>query len=78
MSDPARHLNLAGASNFSRSRRLSRLAASGDRASVTLRSNHLGHLTDDDIYADVARHLGVRSAFDFRGALERAEARCAA
>jgi len=38
------------------------------------RSNHLGHLTDDDI--SVLRELGVRSAFDFRGTEERAAALC--
>jgi protein-tyrosine phosphatase len=38
------------------------------------RSNHLGHLTDDD--AAVLRQLGVRSAFDFRGAEERTAAQC--
>ena len=38
------------------------------------RSNHLGHLTDDD--AAVLRSLGVKSAFDFRGTTERAEALC--
>ena len=38
------------------------------------RSNHLGHLTDDDVA--VVRALGVKSAFDFRGTAERAEALC--
>ena len=38
------------------------------------RSNHLGHLTEDD--AAVLRSLGVRSAFDFRGKDERTEALC--
>ncbi len=38
------------------------------------RSNHLGHLTDDDIA--VMRGLGVRSAFDFRGKEERTAALC--
>jgi protein-tyrosine phosphatase len=75
MSDsPARHLNLAGASNF---RDLGGYATSDGRTvrwRQIFRSNHLGHLTDDD--AAVLRSLGVRSAFDFRGSVERAEALC--
>jgi protein-tyrosine phosphatase len=75
MSDsPARHLNLAGASNF---RDLGGYATSDGRTvrwRQIFRSNHLGHLTDDD--AAVLRSLGVKSAFDFRGAGERAEALC--
>ena len=75
MSDsPARHLNLAGASNF---RDLGGYRT-GDGRTVRwrqiFRSNHLGHLTGEDI--GVVRGLGVRSAFDFRGAHERAEALC--
>ena len=38
------------------------------------RSNHLGHLTGDDV--SVLRELGVSSAFDFRGTEERAAALC--
>ncbi len=76
MSDtPARHLNLAGASNF---RDLGGYPARDGRTvrwRQIFRSNHLGHLTGDDI--EVVRGLGVRSAFDFRGSIERAEARCA-
>ncbi len=76
MSDsPARHLNLAGASNF---RDLGGYPAKDGRTvrwRQIFRSNHLGHLTDGDI--EVVRGLGVRSAFDFRGSLERADARCA-
>jgi protein-tyrosine phosphatase len=71
---PARHLNLAGASNF---RDLGGYPTRDGRAvrwRQIFRSNHLGHLTDDDIA--VVRSLGVRSAFDFRGAQERAEALC--
>jgi protein-tyrosine phosphatase len=71
---PARHLNLAGASNF---RDLGGYPARDGRAvrwRQIFRSNHLGHLTDDDIA--VVRGLGVRSAFDFRGREERAEALC--
>jgi protein-tyrosine phosphatase len=76
MSDsPARHLNLAGASNF---RDLGGYPAKDGRTvrwRQIFRSNHLGHLTDGDI--EVVRGLGVRSAFDFRGSLERTDARCA-
>ena len=71
---PARHLNLAGASNF---RDLGGYPAKDGRRvrwRQIFRSNHLGHLTDDDIA--VVRGLGVRSAFDFRGLEERAEALC--
>ena len=71
---PARHLNLAGASNFrdlggypGRDGRLVRWRQ-------IFRSNHLGHLTEDD--ATVLRALGVKSAFDFRGKDERVEALC--
>ena len=75
MSDsPARHLNLAGASNF---RDLGGYATKDGRTvrwRQIFRSNHLGHLTDDD--AAVLRSLGVKSAFDFRGTGERAEALC--
>ena len=75
MSDsPARHLNLAGASNF---RDLGGYPTSDGRIvrwRQIFRSNHLGHLTDDDI--SVMRRLGVRSAFDFRGTEERAAALC--
>ena len=75
MSDsPARHLNLAGASNF---RDLGGYPARDGRVvrwRQIFRSNHLAHLTDDD--AAVLRTLGVKSAFDFRGTGERAEALC--
>jgi protein-tyrosine phosphatase len=75
MSDsPARHLNLAGASNF---RDLGGYATRDGRTvrwRQIFRSNHLGHLTEDD--AAVLRSLGVKSAFDFRGAGERTEALC--
>ncbi|MBR1189814.1 tyrosine-protein phosphatase [Bradyrhizobium sp. AUGA SZCCT0169] len=75
MSDsPARHLNLAGASNF---RDLGGYLTRDGRTvrwRQIFRSNHLGHLTDDD--AAVLRSLGVKSAFDFRGTTERAEALC--
>jgi protein-tyrosine phosphatase len=75
MSDsPARHLNLSGASNF---RDLGGYLTRDGRTvrwRQIFRSNHLGHLTDDD--AAVLRSLGVKSAFDFRGTGERAEALC--
>ena len=71
---PARHLNLSGASNF---RDLGGYPTSDGRTvrwRQIFRSNHLGHLTDDD--AAVLRKLGVRSAFDFRGTEERTAAIC--
>jgi protein-tyrosine phosphatase len=75
MSDlPARHLNLAGASNF---RDLGGYRARNGRAvrwRRIFRSNHLGHLTETDI--EVLRGLGVRRAFDFRGAEERLASTC--
>jgi protein-tyrosine phosphatase len=75
MSDtPARHLNLAGASNF---RDLGGYPAKDGRTvrwRRIFRSNHLGHVTDADI--EVLRDLGVKSAFDFRGTEERTAAMC--
>ncbi|WP_291866995.1 tyrosine-protein phosphatase [Bradyrhizobium sp.] len=75
MSDsPARHLNLAGASNF---RDLGGYPARDGRAvrwRQIFRSNHLGHLTEADIR--VLRSLGVRRAFDFRGTEERVATIC--
>jgi protein-tyrosine phosphatase len=71
---PARHLNLAGASNF---RDLGGYPTKDGRVlrwRRIFRSNHLGHLTEDDV--TVVRGLGVRSAFDFRGMEERAAALC--
>jgi protein-tyrosine phosphatase len=71
---PVRHFNLAGASNF---RDLGGYPTSDGRAvrwRQIFRSNHLGHLTDADI--EVLRGLGLKSAFDFRGAEERAAALC--
>src|SRR5438876_11475202 len=71
---PARHLNLSGASNF---RDLGGYPTADGRTvrwRQIFRSNHLGHLTDDDV--SVLRELGVRSAFDFRGTEERAAALC--
>jgi protein-tyrosine phosphatase len=72
--DPARHLNLAGASNF---RDLGGYPARDGRAvrwRQIFRSNHLGHLTEADI--ELLRPLGLKSAFDFRGTEERAAAMC--
>jgi len=75
MSDsPARHLNLAGASNF---RDLGGYPSKDGRTvrwRQIFRSNHLGQLTEADI--EVLRPLGLRSAFDFRGAEERVAATC--
>src|ERR1035437_872064 len=75
MSDsPARHLNLAGASNF---RDLGGYPGKDGRAlrwRQIFRSNHLGHLTDADI--ELLRGLGLKSAFDSRGTGERAAALC--
>ena len=71
---PTRHLNLSGASNF---RDLGGYPTSDGRTvrwRQIFRSNHLGHLTDDDVA--VLRELGVRSAFDFRGTEERTAALC--
>ena len=71
---PARHFNLAGASNF---RDLGGYPARDGRHvrwRRIFRSNHLGHLTAADI--EVLRGLGLKSAFDFRGTEERAAAAC--
>jgi protein-tyrosine phosphatase len=71
---PARHLNLAGASNF---RDLGGYRAKDGRNvrwRQIFRSNHLGDLTEADI--EVLRPLGLKSVFDFRGAEERAGAIC--
>jgi protein-tyrosine phosphatase len=71
---PARHFNLAGASNF---RDLGGYPARDGRSvrwRRIFRSNHLGHLTAADIA--VLRGLGLKSAFDFRGTEERAAAAC--
>jgi protein-tyrosine phosphatase len=72
---PARHFNLAGASNF---RDLGGYPGKDGRAvrwRQIFRSNHLGHLTEADV--DVLRGLGLKSAFDLRGTEERAAAICA-
>jgi protein-tyrosine phosphatase len=71
---PARHLNLAGASNFRDLGGYPTAEGRTVRWRQIFRSNHLGHLTEGDIA--VVRGLGIRSAFDFRGTAERAEALC--
>jgi protein-tyrosine phosphatase len=71
---PARHFDLAGASNF---RDLGGYRGSDGRAvrwRQIFRSNHLGHVTAPDV--EVLRGLGLRSAFDFRGTEERVAALC--
>src|SRR5580704_4116994 len=71
---PARHFNLAGASNF---RDLGGYPGRDGRSvrwRQIFRSNHLGHVTAPDI--EVLRGLGLRSAFDFRGTEERVAALC--
>lgn len=75
MSDPpARHLNLAGASNF---RDLGGYPGKDGRTvrwRQIFRSNHLGQLTEADVEA--LRPLRLKSAFDFRGTEERGAATC--
>src|ERR1700688_1724391 len=71
---PARHFNLAGASNF---RDLGGYPGKDGRSvrwRQIFRSNHLGHVTAPDI--EVLRGLGLKSAFDFRGTEERVGALC--
>jgi len=71
---PDRHFNLTGASNF---RDLGGYAGKDGRTvrwRRIFRSNHLGHLTEADIA--VLRGLGLKNAFDFRGAEERGAAQC--
>ena len=69
---PARHLNLAGASNFRDLGGYQTRDGRTVRWRQIFRSNHLAHLTEQDVA--VVRSLGVKSAFDFRGVAERAEA----
>lgn len=71
---PARHLNLAGASNFRDLGGYQTRDGRTVRWRQVFRSNHLAHLTEQDVA--IVRGLGVRSAFDFRGVVERAEALC--
>ena len=70
----ARHLNLAGASNFRDLGGYQTRDGRTVRWRQIFRSNHLAHLTEQD--ETVVRGLGVKSAFDFRGVVERAEALC--
>src|SRR5882724_3625808 len=71
---PARHLNLACASNFRDLGGYPTRDGRSVRWRKIFRSNHLGHLTDDDIA--IVRGLGVKRAFDFRGKEERTAAAC--
>jgi protein-tyrosine phosphatase len=71
---PARHLNLAGASNFRDLGGYRTMDGRTVRWRQIFRSNHLGHLTQADI--EVLRPLGLKSAFDFRGTEERVAAIC--
>src|SRR3984893_2323926 len=72
---PPPPLNLAGPRNF---RDIGGYPARDGRMvrwRQIFRSNHLGHLTEADI--EVLRGLGLKNAFDFRGAQERGAAICA-
>lgn len=71
---PARHLNLAGANNFRDLGGYPAHAGRSVRWRRIFRSNHLGHLTDDDIA--VLRDLGLARAFDLRGTEERLPTPC--
>ncbi len=74
MSAPARHLNLIGAANF---RDLGGYPGRGGRRvrwRRLFRSNHLGSITDADI--TVLRGMGLKCAFDLRGAEERLPSMC--
>ncbi len=71
---PIRHFDLKGASNFRDLGGYSTHDGRTVRWRQIFRSNHLGHLTADDI--EIVRALGLRSAFDFRGLDERAGAIC--
>src|SRR5690348_3252932 len=73
-SDHTRHLNLAGASNFRDLGGYPARDGKQTRWRRLFRSNHLGHLTDDDIA--VLRECGLKSAFDLRGAQERLPTLC--
>src|ERR1700749_1884259 len=70
----ARHLNLEGASNFRDLGGYPTADGHSVRWRQIFRSNHLGHLTEQDV--TVVRRLGVKSAFDFRGVEERVAAAC--
>src|SRR5262245_63366540 len=74
LSERPRHLNLAGASNFRDLGGYPAKDGKHTRWRQLFRSNHLGALTEDDIV--VLRELGLKSAFDFRGAEERLPTLC--
>ena len=74
LSGGTRHLNLAGASNFRDLGGYPAKDGKHTRWRRLFRSNHLGHLTDDDIV--VLRDLGLKSAFDLRGREERLPTLC--
>ena len=74
MPDRNRHLNLAGASNFRDLGGYSGKGGQHTRWGRLFRSNHLGYLTDEDMV--VLRDLGLKSAFDLRGAEERLPTLC--
>src|SRR5260221_13129218 len=71
---PARHLDLAGASNF---RDLGGYRASDGRRvrwPPLFRSNHLGNRTDGDVV--VLGGVGLKNPFGFRGTEQRSTAVC--
>ena len=75
MSDsPARHLDLAGASNFRDLGGYPEGTAVCLRWRQIFRSNHLG-ASDRAADVEVLRRLGLKSAFDFRGVRGAREAR---
>jgi protein-tyrosine phosphatase len=69
-----RHFDLQGASNFRDLGGYATADGSTVRWRHIFRSNHLGHLTENDV--GVVRELGVKHAFDFRGTEERVAAAC--
>jgi protein-tyrosine phosphatase len=71
---PARLLNLAGANNFRDLGGYPTRVGRPVRWRRIFRSNHLGHLTDDDIV--VLRGLGLKRVFDLRGSEERLATPC--
>src|SRR3569833_1834099 len=71
---PARHLFLAGVCNFRDLGGNPGNFSQPDLLRQIFRSNHLGQLTDADI--NILRSLRLKSAFDLRGAEERATAIC--
>jgi protein-tyrosine phosphatase len=71
---PARNLNLTGATNFRDLGGYPTVDGRAVRWRQIFRSNHLGNLTDEDIA--VLNGLGLKTAFDFRGAEERLPFMC--